>query len=164
MKITINIETQNPEDLMRVAQALSGVMAPAENPNATAAAKATRPTKAAEPGATATATSTPSPTSPAPTTPAAAPATSAPSPTPPATVAAETSADAAPVTQADLTAAANQAVATVGPGSAAKVQVYIREHFTQPDGTPGTLMKTAPAQWPALLADLQKIARKELAL
>lgn len=158
MILALNIQTETPEELLDVLRRLGVGGAPvvtAESPNPPAAAK----TRAAKPEPTVASVAS---TSPAPTTPAAAPATSAPSPTAPATVAAETSVDAAPVTEADLIAAANAAAATgVNPG---KIQAYIRENYTKADGTPGTLKGTAPDQQSRLLADLQKIARKELAL
>lgn len=70
----------------------------------------------------------------------------------------------APVGEADIIAAANAAVATIGAAGPAKIKAHIAANFTQADGKPGTIKLTRPEQRGALLADLQKIARKELVL
>lgn len=70
----------------------------------------------------------------------------------------------APVTEADIIAAANAAAGTIGPAGPAKIRDYIKANFKKADGTEGTLKTTAPDQQPRLLADLQKIARGELKL
>lgn len=60
--------------------------------------------------------------------------------------------------------AANAAVAKLGAGSPAKIQAYIRATYPKPDGSVGTLKGNTPENNVKILADLQKIARGELAL
>jgi hypothetical protein len=90
---------------------------------------------------------------------ATAPATASAASTPAAVAETE-----APVSEADIIAAANAAVATIGAAGPAKIKTYIGTTYTKPDGTPGTIKLTRPEQRGALLADLQKIARGELVL
>lgn len=142
MKIALNIETNDPADLSRIAAALNG-----EAVTVTTTKPATaRTTKAAE--------------TPAPAQPQAQPSATA------ATERAPASAEqpAAVPTEADLIAAGNAAVAKVGNGGPDKVKKYIAEHFQKADGSPGTLKLTAEPQRAKLLADLQAIGRGEIAL
>ena len=148
MKIILNIETNDPADLSRIAAALNGEAVTVT----TAKPATTRSTKAAE-----------SPT-PAP----AAATTAAPVQTG-ASASAETataspSEQAAVPTEADLIAAGNAAVAKVGNGGPDKVKKYIAEKFQKADGSPGTLKLTAENQRADLLADLQAIGRGEITL
>lgn len=143
MKLTLNIETNDPADLERIAAALAGkdTAAPAARPSQTRAAK------------TETAPSTENPARGA------------------ATAQAETAAAAShsdvPATvpgDGDLVSAANVAVAKVGAGGADKVKKYIAEKFTKADGSPGNLKGTADNQKAELLDQLQKIGRGEIKL
>lgn len=146
MKITLNIETNDPADLSRIAAALNGEAVTTTKP-ATA-----RTTKAAE---------TPVPTQSQPQTSATAATERAPDTTQPPASAEQ---PAAVPTEADLIAAGNAAVAKVGNGGPDKVKKYIAEHFQKADGSPGTLKLTAEPQRAKLLADLQAIGRGEIAL
>lgn len=146
MKITLNIETNDPADLSRIAAALNGEAVTVTTTKPAAA----RTHKAAE--------------APAPTQPQAQ--TSAPAATEhaPDTIQPPASAEqpAAVPTEADLIAAGNAAVAKVGNGGPDKVKKYIAEHFQKADGSPGTLKLTAENQRAKLLADLQAIGRGEI--
>lgn len=148
MKIILNIETNDPADLSRIAAALNGEAVTVT----TTKPATTRSTKAAE-----------SPT-PAP----AAATTAAPVQTGASasakTATASPSEQAAVPTEADLIAAGNAAVAKVGNGGPDKVKKYIAEKFQKADGSPGTLKLTAENQRAKLLADLQAIGRGEIAL
>lgn len=149
MKITINIETQDPTDLGRISAALSGVPfgnVSVTNSEAVAAAKSARAVKAAD--------------APVAKVEQAPQAEAAPAPA---------HAEAAPAvndvpTEADIVAAANAAVAALGAGGPDKVKKYIAENFTKADGSPGTLKLTDERQRAELLSAMQKIGRKEIAL
>lgn len=148
MKIILNIETNDPADLSRIAAALNGEAVTVT----TTKPATTRSTKAAE-----------SPT-PAP----AAATTAAPVQTGASasakTATASPSEQAAVPAEADLIAAGNAAVAKVGNGGPDKVKKYIAEKFQKADGSPGTLKLTAENQRAKLLADLQAIGRGEITL
>lgn len=160
MKLTLNIEADSPEELTAILGRLGPGTAVDPLP---AAAKATR-TKA-EPKPTETASSTASSAlqsgstvdsvSAAPVQQATSTALETSAPTETALVA---------VTEADLVAAANAAAAKLGPSGPAKLKAHIAGKFTKADGTPGTLKQTRPEHQALLLADLQQIARGELAL
>jgi len=140
MKIILNIETNDPADLSRIAAALNGEAVTVT----TTKPATTRSTKAAE-------SPTPAPVQ----TGASASA---------GTAAASLSEQAAVPTEADLIAAGNAAVAKVGNGGPDKVKKYIAEKFQKADGSPGTLKLTAENQRAKLLADLQAIGRGEITL
>lgn len=152
MKITLNIETNDPADLSRIAAALNGeaVTVTTTKPataRTTKAAETPTPTQAAQSADTSAATA------PTGASASAATVTASPSEQP-----------AAVPTEADLIAAGNAAVAKVGNGGPDKVKKYIAEHFHKADGSPGTLKLTAEPQRAKLLADLQAIGRGEIAL
>lgn len=155
MKIILNIETNDPADLNRIAAALNG-----EAVTVTTTRPATTRTSGKSETAASAATG---PSSGQASTPAA---TSQPSDNgPSATTAASPSEQTAPVpSEADLIAAGNAAVAKVGVGGPDKVKKYIAEHFQKADGSPGTLKLTAENQRAKLLADLQAIGRGEITL
>ena len=141
MKITLNIETNDPADLSRIAAALSGeaVTVTTTKPAATRASGKSETAASAATGPSSGQASTPAAASP--------------------------SEQAAPVpSEADLIAAGNAAVAKVGVGGPDKVKKYIAEHFQKADGSPGTLKLTAENQRAKLLADLQAIGRGEITL
>lgn len=143
MKITVNIETNEPADLIRVANALAGVM---PDPSTGDAAKPAtrRSTKTENPVATASEVA--SAPAPAPSEPS--PAASAPVETP-----------AMEVSEATLVAAANAAVEKLGPSGPAKVKAWISANFQKDDGSPGTLKLTRADQRVKLLTELQQIAQ-----
>lgn len=154
MKITVNIETNDPSDLIRVANALAGVM-PDPSTGAAEKPKSNRTTARNDAAAQATtATSAPA-TTPVNTSssfdsgPTATTAASPTDPTPPAAI----------VTEADLTAAANAAAAKLGGQGPAKIKAWIAASFQKADGSPGTLKLTRADQQAALLAGLQEIAQ-----
>lgn len=146
MKITLNIETNDPADLERIAAALAGndvaVTAKPAPAKAAAAAKAETPSAAAQAPASAAPASTPALEQPAATSPSDQPVPS----------------------EAELIAAANAAVAKVGNGGPAKIKDYVAANYTKADGSPGTLKLTAENQRAALLDALMKIGRGEIAL
>lgn len=151
MKITLNIETNDPADLERIAAALSGkdVSVTTSGKPATAAKKtdaSAAPSGAAQSGTTASA-STPAPSS------SAATSQSDPVPT-----------DAAVPADSDLIAAANAATGKVGVGGPDKVKTYIAANFKKADGSPGTLKTTAEGERAKLLLALQQIGRGEITL
>jgi hypothetical protein len=138
MKLTLTIETQDPAELARVAQALNGIDT---GPQETQAAKP-RPSKAA-----------------------ASPVPVAETKTPQTTVAAPTAdVSSEPPTPAALNTSVNAACSRLGNGGPAKVKAYIAANFTKPDGTPGGLVSTADAQKPALLKALNEIAAGTITL
>lgn len=142
MKITLNIETNDPADLERIAAALAGKEVavttgkpaasrqPAKTEQAASATAATQ----SQAGATTTASTAASPS------------------------------DAAVPSDADLIAAANTATGKVGNGGPDKVKTYIANNFKKADGSPGTLKMTAEGDRARLLSDLQKIGRGEITL
>lgn len=142
MKITLNIETNDPADLERIAAALAGKEVavttgkpaasrqPAKTEQAASATAATQ----SQAGATTTASTAASPS------------------------------DAAVPSDADLIAAANTATGKVGNGGPDKVKTYIANNFKKADGSPGTLKTTAESDRARLLSDLQKIGRGEITL
>jgi hypothetical protein len=143
MKITVNIETNEPADLIRVANAIAGVMPDPSTGDATKPATR-RTTKTESPVATASeAASAPAP---APSEPS--PVASAPAETP-----------AMEVSEATLVAAANAAVEKLGPSGPAKVKAWIGANFQKDDGSPGTLKLTRADQRVKLLTELQQIAQ-----
>lgn len=146
MKITLNIETDEPADLHRIVSALAG------EPVAVTVTK---------PAARTTGKSNEAPTS----ANAAIAATSAHASATAATMQSTDtgpSANVASPTDADMIAAANAAVAKLGVSGPATVKKYIAEKFPQPDGSPGTLLKISAERRPALIAALQSISRGEL--
>lgn len=149
MKITLNIETNDPADLSRIAAALNGeaVTVTTTKPAASTSGKSgkSETSASAATGPSSGQASTPAATS--------QPSDNGPSAT-----------TAAVPTEADLIAAGNAAVAKVGVGGPDKVKKYIAEHFQKADGSPGTLKLTAENQRAKLLADLQAIGRGEIAL
>lgn len=145
MKITLNIETNDPADLERVAAALAGKdVAVTTSGKPATAARTTKTETAAAPSTTATA--------------AAAQAAPAADPVPAAV------ADAAVPSDADLIAAANAATGKVGVGGPDKVKTYIAANFKKADGSPGTLKTTAEGERAKLLLALQQIGRGEITL
>lgn len=155
MKIILNIETNDPADLSRIAAALNGeaVTVTTTKPATTRASGKSETAASAATGPSSGRASTPAATS--------QPSDNGPS----ATTAASPSEQTAPVpSEADLIAAGNAAVAKVGVGGPDKVKKYIAEHFQKADGSPGTLKLTAENQRAKLLADLQAIGRGEIAL
>ena len=143
MKITVNIETNEPDYLIRVANAIAGVMLDPSTGDATKLVTR-RTTKTESPVATASeAASAPAP---APSEPS--PAASAPAETP-----------AVEVSEATLVAAANAAVEKLGPSGPAKVKAWIGANFQKDDGSPGTLKLTRADQRVKLLTELQQIAQ-----
>lgn len=150
MKITLNIETNDPADLERIAAALAGkeVAAPTGK-GATKAAAAASGTAASSGQAASQAGGPPASVSGQTATTAASPSDHS---------------DAAVPSDADLIAAANVATAKVGVGGPDKVKAYIAKNFKKADGSPGTLKLTAEGDRARLLSDLQKIGRGEIAL
>lgn len=139
MKLTLQIELADVAELASVAKALSGLEggAPIELPALkTAKSKAEKPVTEAPAAATPVATVTPVVETPA---------------TPAATV--------AQITDAELEAMANQAVAAVN-GQGAAVMAYIRANFVNDDGSPGKLKKVTDR--PKLYADLKAISEGKL--
>lgn len=156
VQIKLEILTNDPAELMRVAAAMAGQMQTDPAPAAAAAPVRQRkaqeaPAAAADPTATAAASSAPPPSSTASSATAQAgqPTTS--------------DAPASEVTENDLISAANEAIAKLK-GQPKPLQEYIKKHFTTVHGQPGTLKTTAPAQRPALLEMLRQVARGELQL
>ncbi len=147
MKIILNIETNDPADLSRIAAALSGeaVTVTTTKPAATRASGKSETAASAATGPSSGQASTPAT--------ASQPSDSGPSAT-----------TAAVPTEADLIAAGNAAVAKVGVGGPDKVKKYIAENFQKADGSPGTLKLTAENQRAKLLAALQSIGRGDIAL
>lgn len=154
MKIILNIETNDPADLSRIAAALSGeaVTVTTTKPAATRASGKSENAVSAATGPTSGQASAPAATS--------QPSDNGPS----ATNTASPSEQAAVPSEADLIAAGNAAVAKVGVGGPDKVKKYIAEKFQKADGSPGTLKLTAENQRAKLLADLQAIGRGEITL
>lgn len=155
MKIILNIETNDPADLSRIAAALNGeaVTVTTTKPATTRASGKSETAASAATGPSSGQASTPAATS--------QPSDNGPS----ATTAASPPEQAAPVpSEADLIAAGNAAVAKVGVGGPDKVKKYIAEHFQKADGSPGTLKLTAEHRRAKLLADLQAIGRGEITL
>lgn len=149
MKITLNIETNGPADLNRIAAALNGEAVTVMTTKPATA----RTTKAAE-SPTQTPVQTAAQNSPQDQAGVSSAAT--------AGTGSITKQPAAVPTEADLIAAGNAAVAKVGNGGPDKVKKYIAEHFQKADGSPGTLKLTAEPQRAKLLADLQAIGRGEI--
>lgn len=148
MKITLNIETNDPADLERIAAALAGKSVTVTEGKPAAARTKTDASAgasgAAQSGTTASA-SGPAPSSNATTSPSDAGGAAVPS-------------------DADLIAAANTATGKVGNGGPDKVKTYIANNFKKADGSPGTLKTTAEGDRARLLSDLQKIGRGEITL
>lgn len=138
MKITLNIETNDPADLERIAAALAGKGATVieGKPATTRSAKSDN----------------------------APPAGAAPASQGASLAASGSDTGAAVPSDADLIAAANVATAKVGVGGPDKVKAYIAKIFRKADGSPGTLKLTAEGDRARLLSDLQKIGRGEIAL
>jgi hypothetical protein len=148
MKITLNIETNDPADLERVAAALAGkdVAVTTSGKPATAARTTKTETAAAPSGGAAQASQ-------------AAQADQGQA----ASTAASVSEAAVP-SDADLIAAANAATGKVGVGGPDKVKTYIAANFKKADGSPGTLKTTAEGERAKLLLALQQIGRGEITL
>lgn len=145
MKITLNIETNDPADLERIAAALAGksVTVTEGKPAATRQAK----------------------TETAPSAGAAQASQSAQAQSGAASAASGSDQGGAAVpSDADLIAAANTATGKVGNGGPDKVKTYIANNFKKADGSPGTLKTTAEGDRARLLSDLQKIGRGEITL
>lgn len=165
MKITLNIETNDPADLSRIAAALNGeavtvtTTRPAA-PRTTKAAENPTPASSALAGAGTAHSQTASADTAAPSNTQSASGAAV---TSPQTVSTGAATDTVP-TEADLIAAGNAAVAKVGNGGPDKVKRYIAEHFQKADGSPGTLKLTAEPQRAKLLANLQAIGRGEITL
>ena len=149
MKITVNIETSDPNDVVRIGQALGGASMTVSLTD-TAAPKATREKRepvasppasapASAPAAAPTVAGTPTPS------PMSAPASAAPS-------------------EADIIAAVNGAVATLGVSGVEKIKNYIKANFQKPDGSPAGLKSVRDDQKPKLMADLQGIAAGTITL
>jgi len=150
MKITLNIETNDPADLERIAAALAGkevavTTGKPATPKKTETAAASG-TAASSAGASHTDAGT---------------QTSASGQT--ATTTASPSEGAVPSDQ-DLVAAANVATGKLGAGGPDKVKTYIAANFKKADGSPGTLKTTAEGDRARLLDALQKIGRGEITL
>jgi hypothetical protein len=147
MKITLNIETNDPADLERIAAALAGkeVAVTTGKPAATT----TKKTETAPSGGAAQASQS----------------AQAGSGQGASTAASGSDAGGAAVpSDADLIAAANTATGKVGNGGPDKVKTYIANNFKKADGSPGTLKTTAEGDRARLLSDLQKIGRGEITL
>ena len=149
MKITLNIETNDPADLERVAAALAGkdVAVTTSGKPATAA----RTTKADTPASSTASTAQ---------TAAAAQSGTQAATSPDATSLSE----AAVPSNDDLVAAANAATAKIGVGGPDKVKTYIAANFKKADGSHGTLKTTAEGERTKLLLALQQIGRGEITL
>lgn len=146
MKITLNIETNEPADLERIAAALSGKDVTVTTGKPATAARQTKTETAAPSGGAAQASQS-----------AQADQGQA------ASTAASVSEAAVP-SDADLVAAANAATAKVGVGGPDKVKSYIAANFKKADGSPGTLKTTAEGDRARLLLSLQQIGRGEITL
>lgn len=148
MKITLNIETNDPADLERIAAALAGkgVTVSEGKPRETAV-KNSKTETAHSAGA---AQASQSAQAQAQAQSDAAPAASG--------------SDGAVPSDAELIAAANAATGKIGVGGPDKVKAYIAANFKKADGSPGSLKTTAEGQRAALLDALQKIGRGEISL
>lgn len=144
MKITLNIETNDPADLERIAAALAG------NGVAVTTGKPATTTRKTETPSTASAT-------------AATQSQAAATETVQTATSPSDAGGAVPSDQ-ELIAAANVATGKVGVGGPDKVKSYIAANFKKADGSPATLKMTAEGQRGALLDALQKIGRGEIAL
>lgn len=144
MKITLNIETNDPADLERIAAALAGKGV------TVTAGKST--TKVAEKPDTAHSAG------------AAQASQSAQAQSGAASAASGSDAGGAVPSDAELIAAANAATGKIGVGGPDKVKSYIAANFKKADGSPGSLKTTAEGQRAALLDALQKIGRGEISL
>ena len=141
MKIILNIETNDPADLERIAAALAG------REVTVAGGKPTTPRKTE--AATVAGT----------TTGAALTGASVLA----ATAVASHSESAVPSDQ-ELVAAANVSAGKLGVGGPDKLKSYIAANFKKADGSPGTLKMTAEGDRARLLDALQKIGRGELTI
>lgn len=147
MKITLNIETNDPADLERIAAALAG-----KSVTVTEGKPATAAAKKIETAAQSTATA------------AQAGQTEQSKASLAAASSSSDAGGAAVPSDADLIAAANTATGKVGNGGPDKVKTYIANNFKKADGSPGTLKTTAEGDRARLLSDLQKIGRGEITL
>lgn len=150
MNMSITIQTEDPEAMQRVLAALAGVPAavPAPLANPPKAPKAEKQKEA------------PAPEQPV----AAAPVAAAPSATLPAPAVQDAPASAHSdyvPDEAELTAAANSAIAKLGAGAQAKVKEYIAKTFQKEDGTAAGLRTVRADQRAQLLADLKAFATGE---
>lgn len=141
MKITLNIETNDPADLERIAAALAGKGVTVTAGRSTKAAEKTEAAHSA----------------------GAAQASQSAQVQSDAASAASGSSGAVP-SDAELVAAANAATGKIGVGGPDKVKSYIAANFKKADGSPGSLKTTAEGQRAALLDALQKIGRGEISL
>lgn len=144
MKITLNIETNDPADLERIAAALAGkeVAVTTGKPAATKAAK----------------------TETAPSAGAAQASQSAQDQSAAASAASGSDAGGAVPSDQELVAAANVAAGKLGVGGPDKLKNYIAANFKKADGSPGTLKMTAEGDRARLLDTLGKIGRGEITL
>lgn len=145
MKITLNIETNDPADLERIAAALAGkdVAVQVGKAREIAGVKSNKTETAHSAGA--------------------AQASQSAQVQSDAASAASGSSGAVP-SDAELVAAANAATGKIGVGGPDKVKSYIAANFKKADGSPGSLKTTAEGQRAALLDALQKIGRGEISL
>ncbi len=144
LNITISTDDQYLVD--RILRALAGVDAPPLGP--VVAAKADKP-KAEKPAAAPTAVTTAASVAVQPA-PAANPEPVALPPTP--------AASAEIPDEAALTAAANAAIAKLGPGAQGKIKEYIGATYQKDDGSPAGLRTVKVEQRAALLTDLNAFA------
>lgn len=148
MKITLNIETNDPADLERIASALAGKSVTVTEGKPAATRQQTKTETAPSGGAA-----------------QASQSAQAGSGQGASTAASGSDAGGAAVpSDADLIAAANTATGKVGNGGPDKVKTYIANNFKKADGSPGTLKTTAEGDRARLLSDLQKIGRGEITL
>jgi len=143
MKITLNIETNDPADLERIAAALAGKEV-AVTTGKPAAAK----TQTASAATASKAASDPAPAQTETAGVQAAPA----------------DAGGAVPSDQELVAAANVAAGKLGVGGPDKLKNYIAANFKKADGSPGTLKMTAESDRARLLDTLGKIGRGEITL
>jgi hypothetical protein len=153
MKISINIETDNPDDLVRVGNALASVMAETTTTEKPTAPRRAAPKAETQHASTATNRSSAPVTTPENTAPSADTGPTA------TTDAYPSETTAATITDADLNAAANAAVAKLGIGGVARVKEWVGTSFQKLDGSAGTLMTTREDQRPALIRGLQEIGQ-----
>lgn len=146
MKITLNIETNDPADLERIAAALAGKEV------------------AVTTGKPAVAKATAAKTETAPSAGAAQASQSAQDQSAAASAASGSDAGGAVPSDQELVAAANVAAGKLGVGGPDKLKNYIAANFKKADGSPGTLKMTAEGDRARLLDTLGKIGRGEITL
>ena len=139
MKFTINIETSEPMDIKRIADALTGSTATVTTGNAkpaakTAVAASSDTGNAASTGQAATTDASPSETA------------------------------AAVPSEKQIMDAANGAVAKLGTGGQLKVKNWIATNFQQENGTPAGLKSVKDAQKADLVAKMNQITTGTLSI